>query len=161
MLPPASAPGTPPWERSVPGTPPEPIAIIGIGCRFPPAATHPQAFWESLCHGVDAITEVPPERWDVRRFYDPDPDKPGKIYVKHGGFLRDRVEYFDPLAFGMSPREAHTLAPQQRLLLEVTWEALEDAGLAIEALAGSSTGVLAAPRKSKVESLTNGTYRLA
>ena len=124
-----------------PGTSPEPIAIIGLGCRFPYGASNPEAFWDLLCHGVDAITEVPAERWDVRRFYDPDPDKPGKTYVKHGGFLREKLEYFDPLAFGMSPREAHTLDPQQRLLLEVTWEALEDAGLAIEGLTGSPTGV--------------------
>jgi acyl transferase domain-containing protein/acyl carrier protein len=119
----------------------EPVAIVGIGCRFPGGASNPQAFWELLCQGVDAITEVPPERWDARRFYDPDPAKPGKTYVKQGGFLREKVEYFDPLAFGISPREAHTLDPQQRLLLEVTWEALEDAGLAIEGLAGSRTGV--------------------
>jgi acyl transferase domain-containing protein len=91
--------------------------------------------------GVDAITEVPAERWDARRFYDPDPDKPGKTYVKQGGFLHERIDYFDPLTFGMSPREAHTLDPQQRLLLEVTWEAIEDAGLLLENLAGSRTGV--------------------
>src|SRR5262245_48848308 len=122
-------------------TPSEPIAIIGLGCRFPHGASNPQAFWEMLCGGVDAITEVPAERWDARRFYDPDPDKPGKTYVKQGGFLHEKVEYFDPLAFGIAPREAHTMDPQQRLLLEVTWEALEDAGLALEELAGSPTGV--------------------
>ena len=137
----SQAPETPPVERSVPGTLPEPIAIIGLGCRFPSGASNPQAFWDLLCRGVDAITEVPAERWDARRFYDPDPDKAGKTYVKQGGFLHEQVEYFDPLAFGMAPREAHTLDPQQRLLLEVTWEALEDAGLAMERLAGSPTGV--------------------
>src|SRR5437762_9065692 len=79
---PSQAPGTPSGERSVPVIPPEPIAIIGLGCRFPGGASHPQAFWELLCRGVDAITEVPAERWDARRFYDPDPDKPGKTYVK-------------------------------------------------------------------------------
>lgn len=141
MSTPSQVPGTPPGERPISGMSPEPIAIVGIGCRFPSGASHPQAFWELLCRGVDAITEVPAERWDARRFYDPDPDKPGKTYVKHGGFLREKVEYFDPLAFGMAPREAHTLDPQQRLLLEVTWEALEDAGFAIEGLAGSPTGV--------------------
>ena len=114
--------------------PPEPIAIIGIGCRFPHKASSPQAFWDVLARGIDAIIEVPAERWDARRFYDPDPDKPGKTYVKQGGFLHERVDYFDPLTFGMSPREAHTLDPQQRLLLEVTWEALEDAGLLLWSL---------------------------
>ena len=122
-------------------TPPEPIAIIGIGCRFPGGASDPRAFWDMLCRGVDAITEVPPDRWDPRRFYDPDPDKAGKTYVKQGGFLSERIDCFDPLAFGISPREAHTMDPQQRLLLEVTWEALEDAGLQIERLSGSPTGV--------------------
>ena len=141
MARPSQVLGTSSGEMSTPGTSPEPIAIIGLGCRFPYGASNPEAFWDLLCHGVDAITEVPAERWDVRRFYDPDPDKPGKTYVKHGGFLREKLEYFDPLAFGMSPREAHTLDPQQRLLLEVTWEALEDAGLAIEGLTGSPTGV--------------------
>jgi acyl transferase domain-containing protein/acyl carrier protein len=120
---------------------PKPIAIIGIGCRFPHGASNPKAFWDLLSRGVDAIVEVPAERWDARRFYDPDPDKPGKTYVKQGGFLKERVDYFDPLTFGMSPREAHTLDPQQRLLLEVTWEALEDAGLPLEKLVGSPTGV--------------------
>ena len=119
----------------------EPIAIVGMGCRFPAGASNPEAFWRLLCNGIDGITEVPAERWDARRFYDPDPAKPGKTYVKQGGFLRERVEYFDPLAFGISPREAPALDPQQRLLLEVTWEALEDAGLRIESLAGSATGV--------------------
>ncbi len=130
-----------PQRTEYPSIAPEPIAIIGIGCRFPHGASNPQGFWNLLSRGVDAITEVPPERWDARRFYDPDPDKPGKTYVKQGGFLDERVDYFDPLTFGMSPREAHTLDPQQRLLLEVTWEAIEDAGLSMEKLAGSSTGV--------------------
>lgn len=122
-------------------TTPDPIAIIGIGCRFPGGASNPEAFWDLLKRGGDAIVEVPPERWDARRFYDPDPEKPGKTYVKQGGFLHEKVDYFDPLTFGMSPREAHTLDPQQRLLLEVTWEALEDAGLRFEKLTGSPTGV--------------------
>lgn len=119
----------------------EPIAIIGIGCRFPHGGSDPRAFWDMLRQGVDAITEVPRDRWDARRFYDPDPDKPGKTYAKQGGFLSESLYHFDPLAFGMSPREANTLDPQQRLLLEVTWEALEDAGLRLDDLTGSATGV--------------------
>ena len=119
----------------------QPIAIIGIGCRFPGGASSPQAFWELLCQGTDAITEVPPDRWDIRRFYDPDPQKPGKTYVKHGGFLQEDLYQFDPLFFGISPREAQMLDPQQRLLLEVTWEAFEDAGLVAQHLSGSETGV--------------------
>jgi acyl transferase domain-containing protein/NADPH:quinone reductase-like Zn-dependent oxidoreductase/NAD(P)-dependent dehydrogenase (short-subunit alcohol dehydrogenase family)/acyl carrier protein len=119
----------------------EPIAIIGIGCRFPGGASNPRLFWRNLCQGKDAITEVPPERWDTRKFYDPDPDKPGKSYVKQGGFLKERIDEFDPLFFGISPREAETMDPQQRLLLEVAWEAFEDAGILVDELAGSNTGV--------------------
>ncbi|MCZ6805253.1 MAG: type I polyketide synthase [Proteobacteria bacterium] len=119
----------------------EPIAIIGMGCRFPGGASNPKAFWKLLCDGKDAIVDVPKDRWDVRRFYDPDPDKPGKTYVKQGGFLREKIDHFDPLFFGISPREAESMDPQQRLLLEVCWEAFEDGGLDIANLAGSKTGV--------------------
>ena len=89
----------------------------------------------------DAITDVPKDRWDIRKFYDPNPDKPGKTYVKQGGFLKENIYDFDPLFFGISPREAESMDPQQRLLLEVTWEAFEDAGLVLEKLSGSRTGV--------------------
>lgn len=119
----------------------EPIAIIGIGCRFPGGASSPDKYWQLLLKGQDAIVDVPKDRWDIRRFYDPDPDKPGKSYVKQGGFLKERIDEFDPLFFGISPREAETMDPQQRLLLEVTWEAFEDAGLIAEKLTGSNTGV--------------------
>lgn len=119
----------------------EPIAIIGIGCRFPGGASNPKKFWEILCNGIDAITDVPPDRWDMRRFYDPDSDKPGKMYVKQAGFLKEKIDWFDPLFFGISPREASYVDPQQRLLLEVTWEAMEDAGIPLEKLDGSNTGV--------------------
>ena len=119
----------------------EPIAIIGIGCRFPGDAETPSKFWRMLCEGRDGIREVPQERWDIRRFYDPDPDKPGKTYTKFGGYLRQSIEHMDALFFGISPREAENLDPQQRLLLEVAWESLEDAGIPPDSVAGSAVGV--------------------
>jgi myxalamid-type polyketide synthase MxaB len=118
----------------------EPIAIIGMSCRFPGGANDPEAFWRLLRDGVDAITEVPPQRWDIDSYYDPDPDASGKIYTRFGGFL-EQVDQFDPQFFGISPREAESLDPQQRLLLEVSWEALENAGVAANQLAGSRTGI--------------------
>ncbi|MCP4702763.1 MAG: type I polyketide synthase, partial [Gammaproteobacteria bacterium] len=119
----------------------EPIAIIGIGCRFPGGSNNPAAFWDLLSNAKDAVIDVPKERWDIRRFYDPNHDKPGKMYIRCGGFLQERIDQFDALFFGISPREAACLDPQQRILLEVAWEALEDAGLVPEQLAGSDTGV--------------------
>ena len=116
----------------------EPIAIIGMGCRFPGAA-NPDAFWELLRDGVDAITEVPAQRWPVDAFYAPTVT-PGKISTRWGGFLPE-VDRFDPLFFGISPAEAAYIDPQQRLLLETAWEALEQAGIAPNRLAGSPTGV--------------------
>ncbi len=118
----------------------EPVAIIGMSCRFPGGANSPDAYWKLLVDGVDAIRETPQERWDVDEFFDPDPDAPGKIYTRWGGYL-DSIDQFDPQFFGISPREAQGLDPQQRLLLEVTWEALEYAGQAPDQLVGSSTGV--------------------
>ncbi len=115
------------------------IAIIGIGCRFPGAPTI-EAFWQLLREGKDAITEVPPSRWDVNAFYDPNPDIPGKMNTRWGGFITS-VEEFDTQFFGISPREAESMDPQQRLLLEVSWETLENAGQSPEQLAGSQTGV--------------------
>jgi acyl transferase domain-containing protein/acyl carrier protein len=117
----------------------EPIAIIGIGCRFP-GAENPQAFWQLLCDGVDAITEIPRDRWDLDQLYNPDPDVPGTINSRYGGFL-EQIDQFDPSFFGIAPREAMSMDPQQRLLLEVAWEALEDAGQVREQLEGSQTGV--------------------
>jgi glutamate-1-semialdehyde-2,1-aminomutase len=117
----------------------EPIAIIGIGCRFP-GAKNKETFWLLLRDGVDAITEVPAERWDVDAFYDPDAATPDKMNTRWGGFLED-LEQFDPQFFKISPREAVSIDPQQRLLLEVAWEALEDAGQKPERLAGTRTGV--------------------
>jgi acyl transferase domain-containing protein/acyl carrier protein len=104
----------------------EPVAIIGMGCRFP-GAPNPRAFWQLLCSGGDAITEVPPDRYDIDAFYDPRPATPGKVMSRHGGFL-EQVDQFDAAFFGISPREAARIDPQHRLLLEVAWEAMEDAG---------------------------------
>ncbi|MCC6456107.1 MAG: type I polyketide synthase [Caldilineaceae bacterium] len=118
----------------------EPLAVIGIGCRFPGGANDPASFWQLLQNGVDAIGEVPPERWDIDAYYDPDPEAPGKMSSRWGGFLED-VDQFDARLFGISPREARSMDPQQRLLLETSWAALEHAGLAPLDLAGSQTGV--------------------
>ena len=117
----------------------EPIAIIGIGCRFP-GAENPAAYWRLLREGRDVIREVPKERWDIDAYYDANPDAPGKMSTRFGGFL-EQVDRFDPLFFGISSREAGSMDPQQRLLLEVTWEALEHAGIAPEKIEGSATGV--------------------
>jgi len=117
----------------------EPIAIIGMGCRFP-GAPNPEAFWRLLEDGRDAVSSVPADRWDVDAFFDPDPDAAGRIASRWGGFL-DRVDTFDAPFFGISRREAVSMDPQQRLALEVAWEALEHAGQSPRALSGTETGV--------------------
>ncbi len=125
---------------AVEGSALEPVAVVGIGCRFPGGADTPERFWELLRAGSDATREIPPQRWDVDAFYDPDPDAPGKMYTRRGGFL-ETVDQFAASFFGISPREAVGIDPQQRLLLEVAWEALEDACIPPDGLVGSRTGV--------------------
>lgn len=117
----------------------EAIAIIGMGCRFP-GAPNPEAFWQLLQNGTDAISEVPKERWNIDEYYDPEPGTVGKMSTRWGGFL-EQVDQFDPSFFGISPREVERMDPQQRLVLEVAWEAIENAGLAPSKLSGSQTGV--------------------
>ncbi|MBC1213847.1 SDR family NAD(P)-dependent oxidoreductase [Trichormus variabilis ARAD] len=117
-----------------------PIAIIGMNCRFPGGADYPEKFWELLHNGVDTITEVPADRWDVDEYYNANPNTLGKIYTRYGGFIK-QVDQFDPHFFGLSPLEAASMDPQHRLLLEVGWEAIENAGQSPEELNGSQTGV--------------------
>jgi len=113
---------------------------VGIGCRFPGRANDPASFWRLLEAGVDAVTEIPADRWNLRTFHDPDPCRPGKTYSRWGGFIEE-IDRFDPHFFGISPREAARMDPQQRLLLEVAWEGLEDAGLRLDRISGSRTAV--------------------
>jgi myxalamid-type polyketide synthase MxaB len=118
----------------------EPIAVIGIGCRFPGNVASPEDFWRLLEHGSDAVLEIPADRWDNDAYYDPDPDTPGGICTRFGGFLPSK-DAFDPRFFRISPREAMYMDPQQRLLLEIAWEAAEHAGIPPDALYGGDTGV--------------------
>ena len=116
----------------------EPIAIIGIGCRFP-GAVNPEAFWHLLCNKIDAITPIPSNRHHLHSCFIPDPTS-SQLQPIQGGFL-EQIDRFDPQFFSIAPQEAVSIDPQQRLLLEVTWEALEDAGLVPQKLSGSATGV--------------------
>jgi acyl transferase domain-containing protein/NADPH:quinone reductase-like Zn-dependent oxidoreductase len=118
----------------------QPIAIVGMGCRFPGDANDADSFWELLQNGREAIGEVPADRWKIDDYYDPDATVPGKMVTRFGGFLRN-VDRFDAAFFGIAPREAAMMDPQQRLLLEVVWQALESGGIAPKTLAGSKTGM--------------------
>ncbi|MGW1355699.1 beta-ketoacyl synthase N-terminal-like domain-containing protein, partial [Streptomyces sp. NPDC002409] len=117
----------------------EPIAIVSMACRLPGGIDTPEAFWELLASGGDAVGGLP-SRWDGLGVYDPDPEAVGKSYAREGGFIDD-VEGFDASFFGISPREALSMDPQQRLVLEASWEALERAGIRPDSVGGSHTGV--------------------
>ncbi|WP_415837373.1 SDR family NAD(P)-dependent oxidoreductase [Parendozoicomonas haliclonae] len=119
----------------------EPVAVIGMGFRFPGDVNDEQSFWELLSEGRDAIREVPPERWDIDAFYDPDPSAIGKMRTRCGGFLKD-IDQFDAGLFDIPAEEAEAMDPQHRLLLETSWEAFENAGYTLAKLAGSRTGVI-------------------
>lgn len=118
----------------------QPIAIVGIGCRFPGGMNDPEHFWQGLRAGFDGVSEVPAQRWDAGAWYASEPGTAGRMNTRWGGFVED-VDAFDASFFGISPREARCVDPQQRMLLEVSWEALEHAGIAADQLAGSRTGV--------------------
>src|ERR1700676_5342127 len=116
------------------------IAIIGIGCRFPGGVNDTESFWKLLAEGREAVRGVPPDRWNVERFFDTEPGLPGKSIARRGGFL-EGIDQFDPQFFGISPREAPYVDPQHRLLLETAWEAMEDAGLVLDFERGTDLGV--------------------
>ncbi|GAY16417.1 type I polyketide synthase [Mycobacterium sp. shizuoka-1] len=132
----------------------EPIAIIAVACRFP-GSPDADAYWDVLSGGVDAIREIPEDRFDVDQFYDPDQQTPGKIYTRNGGYL-DSVDGFDPEFFGISPREAVWIDPQQRLMLEIAWEGLERAGYAPSSVRGSRTGVFVGVGANEYSHLLSG-----
>ena len=129
------------FARAARTTMAEPVAVVGIGCRFPGDVTSPESFWELMVEGRNAISGIPADRWDAEAFYDADPLTPGHMTTKWGGFVPD-IAGFDAEFFGITPREAASMDPQQRMLLEVTWEALEHAGIPTDSLSGSRTGVM-------------------
>jgi len=133
----------------------EPLAVVGLGCRFPGGADSPQAFWRLLWQGVDTVAEVPDDRWLADDYFDPDPSRPGRMNTRWGTWI-DRLDEFDSQFFGLAPRETAKMDPQQRLVLEVCWEALEDAGQTLEGLAGSRTGVFVGTHANDYSWMTFG-----
>ncbi|MFQ5334797.1 MAG: beta-ketoacyl synthase N-terminal-like domain-containing protein, partial [Flavobacteriales bacterium] len=118
----------------------EPLAIIGIGCRYPGNINTPEELWDFICNKGDALGPIPPDRWDADALFAPEWRRAGKINVRRGGFIRD-IDKFDAGFFGISPLEASRMDPQQRMLLEVSYEAIEDAGLRLEDLSDTRTAV--------------------
>ena len=136
----------------------DPLAIVGMACRFPGHANDPEAFWRLLHDGIDAIEPIPASRWDSEAYFDPDAETPGKMCSRHGGFVDD-MDSFDPQFFGISPREAISMDPQHRLALEVSWEALENAGQAPSSLRERRVGVfLGITTRDYSSRLTNGGF---
>lgn len=118
----------------------DPVVVVGVGCRIPGGVSSPDEYWSLLRDGRDAITEIPANRWDIEQFYDPDPEVPGRMATRWGGFVEEH-DRFDAPFFSISRKEALSLDPQQRVLLETAWESLEHAGISPHSLGGSSTGV--------------------
>jgi amino acid adenylation domain-containing protein len=151
----------------------EPIAIVGMSCRFPGGADNIDFYWNLLCEGKDLTSEIPVSRWNVEDYYDPNPEAKGKIITRRAGFLTTDLSKFDPEFFGISPREAELMDPQQRLLLEVMTEALENAGIASDDISGSLVSVftgicshdfsdlLDIPDAASLYSFTGGTLSIA
>lgn len=137
----------------------EPIAIVGYSCRLPGGANNPALFWELLKAERTTITDTPPDRYDIEMFYDPDREATGKIVTRRASYVDD-IYGFDPLFFGISPREAVTMDPQQRMLLELIWEALEDAAIAPDSIAGTETGVFAGVSMSDYHRMAYADNRL-